>query len=63
MKIKVSIYTAEQRAMLDCDVSEALRAADLSLVAPIPPSPGLLQVFLHAINDALPGNFVFFVHT
>ncbi|XP_035433460.2 condensin-2 complex subunit D3 isoform X1 [Spodoptera frugiperda] len=45
---------SEQRAILDCDVSEALRAADLSLVAPIPPSPGLLQVFLHAINDALP---------
>ncbi|KAF9418713.1 hypothetical protein HW555_004541 [Spodoptera exigua] len=45
---------SEQRAMLDGDVSEALRAADLSLVAPVPPSPGLLQVFLHAINDALP---------
>ncbi|KAH9632355.1 hypothetical protein HF086_010280 [Spodoptera exigua] len=50
---------SEQRAMLDGDVSEALRAADLSLVAPVPPSPGLLQVFLHAINDALPGNYEF----
>lgn len=36
------------------DVLEALRAADLSLVAPAPPSPVLLKFFLNALNDPPP---------
>ncbi|KAJ8721498.1 hypothetical protein PYW07_002273 [Mythimna separata] len=42
---------SERRAVQSGDVEEALRAADLSLAAPVPPGPGLLRVFL-AVADA-----------
>ncbi|XP_063893510.1 condensin-2 complex subunit D3 isoform X2 [Helicoverpa armigera] len=45
---------SERRVAESGDVLEALRAADLSLVAPAPPSPVLLKFFLNALNDPLP---------
>ncbi|XP_047019408.1 condensin-2 complex subunit D3-like isoform X2 [Helicoverpa zea] len=45
---------SERRVAESGDVLEALRAADLSLVAPAPPSPVLLKFFLNALNDPPP---------
>ena len=41
--------------MVTGDVTEAVRAADLSLSAPVPPGPELLEVFL-SIVESPPGN-------
>ncbi|CAH2108291.1 unnamed protein product [Euphydryas editha] len=40
---------SERRALASSDVREWLRAADVSLVAPAPPSPQLLRLFLAAL--------------
>ncbi|XP_075974745.1 condensin-2 complex subunit D3-like [Anticarsia gemmatalis] len=45
---------SESRAIDTGDIDEALRAVDLSLVAPAPPSPELLRLFLNALNDPPP---------
>ncbi|XP_061382352.1 condensin-2 complex subunit D3-like isoform X1 [Danaus plexippus] len=45
---------AERRAVAGNDVREWLRAADVSLVAPAPPSPRLLRLFLTALTDPPP---------
>ncbi|XP_052756211.1 condensin-2 complex subunit D3-like isoform X2 [Galleria mellonella] len=48
---------SEQRALSGTgggELEEWMRAADLSLVAPVPPSPGLLKLFLDALTDPPP---------
>lgn len=53
------IHIAERRALDGADASEWLRAADLSLVAPAPPSPQLLRLFLAALADPPPGELCY----
>ncbi|XP_063384989.1 uncharacterized protein LOC134671147 [Cydia fagiglandana] len=45
------LQLSEKRALSGGGVSEWVRAADLSLVAPAPPSPALLTLFLTALRD------------
>ncbi|XP_063620991.1 uncharacterized protein LOC134793359 [Cydia splendana] len=45
------LQLSEKRALSGGGVSEWVRAADLSLVAPAPPSPALLALFLAALQD------------
>ncbi|CAH0714396.1 unnamed protein product, partial [Brenthis ino] len=45
---------SERRALEGTDASEWLRAADVSLVAPAPPSPQLLRLFLAALANPPP---------
>ncbi|XP_045447680.1 uncharacterized protein LOC123656001 [Melitaea cinxia] len=45
---------SERRALASSDVREWLRAADVSLVAPTPPSPQLLRLFLTALAHPPP---------
>ncbi|CAB3223489.1 unnamed protein product [Arctia plantaginis] len=42
---------SERRAIETGDIEEGIRAADLSLVAPEPPSPELLYLFLNALSE------------
>ncbi|XP_061703895.1 uncharacterized protein LOC133515380 [Cydia pomonella] len=48
------LQLSEKRALCGGGVSEWVRAADLSLVAPAPPSPALLNLFLTALQDPPP---------
>ncbi|XP_063534231.1 uncharacterized protein LOC134744376 [Cydia strobilella] len=48
------LQLSEKRALSGGGVSEWVRAADLSLVAPAPPSPALLNLFLTALQDPPP---------
>ncbi|XP_047984801.1 LOW QUALITY PROTEIN: uncharacterized protein LOC125225234 [Leguminivora glycinivorella] len=48
------LQLSEKRALSGGGVSEWVRAADLSLVAPSPPSPALLNLFLTALQDPPP---------
>ncbi|XP_063362383.1 uncharacterized protein LOC134651237 isoform X2 [Cydia amplana] len=48
------LQLSEKRALSGGGVSEWVRAADLSLVAPAPPSPALLNLFLAALQDPPP---------
>lgn len=45
----------ERRALEGGNVEEWLVAADLSLVAPEPPAPALLKLFLTAVENTPPG--------
>lgn len=46
---------SEYRALKTRDIEEAVRAADLSLIAPDPPSPNLLNFFLNMLVYPPPG--------